>query len=338
MGTMKATFAVIAALIAGLAALPVLAGGADPAVPGPPGCLSAGSLHAILATIRQLESGGDYSAQARGSSASGAYQFIDTTWDHYGGYQRAADAPRAVQDAKAAEHVNAILLAHSGDIGAVPVVWYIGHLPATDSSEWDTIPYPSAGNVLTPRQYQTKWLAAYRTLAIGDRPIESNAPCEPEAVPATPDGWALPGPWELIHADPSVLEQPHHDYPAWDWAIPEGTPIYAIRGGTITNIHTWPHNWWDQDCDVSPSGCDACGTGLTITDTDGTAYTYCHGRALTAQLGQSVTAGRQIMLSGNTGRSTGPHLHLDIRSAQSELVSPQPRLQGTYRRLEHYFE
>ena len=59
-------------------------------------------LGAILATIRTLESGGDYTAASRTSSASGAYQFVDSTWSGYGGYPRAKDAPPAVQDAAAA--------------------------------------------------------------------------------------------------------------------------------------------------------------------------------------------------------------------------------------------
>ena len=110
----------------------------------------------VLATIRTLESGGDYTARARGSTASGAYQFLDSTWDGYGGYRRAGDAPPAVQNAKAAADVQAILDRYGGDVSAVPVVWYIGRLPAEGSPDWDRIPALEAGNRLTPRQYQAR--------------------------------------------------------------------------------------------------------------------------------------------------------------------------------------
>jgi hypothetical protein len=117
---------------------------------------------AILATIRSLESGGDYAAAARRSTASGAYQFLDTSWGGYGGYARAKDAPPEVQDAKAAEHVAAILSRNGGDVSTIPVSWYIGHVPV--GAEWDTVPRPDAGNRLTPREYQQRWMARYTQL------------------------------------------------------------------------------------------------------------------------------------------------------------------------------
>ena len=82
------------------------------------------------------------------STASGAYQFLDSSWGGYGGYRRAKDAPPAVQDAKAAELATCILDRNGGDVSTIPVSWYIGHVPV--GAEWDTVP-PYPGNRLTPR-------------------------------------------------------------------------------------------------------------------------------------------------------------------------------------------
>jgi hypothetical protein len=123
----------------------------------------------ILATIREIESGNNY--QARNSAtASGAYQITDATWGFYLGYPSANVAPPPVQDTKAAELITRVL-APDDDVGRVPVAWYVGHVPADDSPEWDQVPAAYAGNRLTIRQYQTKWLALYET-KIGTETVE----------------------------------------------------------------------------------------------------------------------------------------------------------------------
>jgi Peptidase family M23/Transglycosylase-like domain len=289
----------------GLLVLPALLANGDSAGGG---CSGVAQLDITLATIRTIESGGDYTVTNAGSSASGAYQFLDSTWAGYGGYTRAWQAPAAVQDAKALEDVSAILDAHSGDVSAVAPSWYIGHVPADGSAEWDTVPYPSAGNVLTPRQYQTRWMAEYAKLS-GD-PSAVCVSAGGGSIAPNADGYAYPGPWELFSV--ADVNAPHAEYPAWDWLIPVGTPIYAMRGGTVTTVQYWPHNWWDMGCGTAGVGCRSCGIGVTIQDIEGTHWAYCHGSAVHVQEGQEVAAGTQILNSGNTGRSGTPHLHIEI--------------------------
>lgn len=326
---MKAVLAVTcASVVLGVVLLPVVLAGGDTS---PASCVDGADINAVLATIRAVESGDDYTAQASESTASGAYQFIDSTWGNYQGYPRAVDAPPAIQDARAVEHVTEILDRHRGDIAAIPVVWYIGHLPADGSVTWDIVARPDAGNVLTPRQYQARWLAAYDRPRSGDiegeaAPVEPGA-CAGGSIAPLVDGWSVPGPIELIVANPAALRAPHHDYPAWDWIISAGTPVYSIRAGTVTAVRTWHHNWWERGC--GPHGgadCDTCGTGVTITDVDRVRWTYCHGGALTATRGEHVVAGQQIMWSGNSGRSGTAHLHVEIRTHDNRRRCPQPLL------------
>lgn len=59
--------------------------------------------YAILEKVKFCESRGDYRAQNRYSSASGAYQVVSGTWNNYAGYANAKDAPPNVQDRFARE-------------------------------------------------------------------------------------------------------------------------------------------------------------------------------------------------------------------------------------------
>lgn len=317
--------AAMAALVVSLLALPVLLATGDAELVG---CNATAQLDAVLATVRTLESGGDYTARASGSSASGAYQFIDTTWAGSGGYPQAWQAPAAVQDAKAVEHLSGILDAYDGDVTVVPVVWYIGSLPAQGSAVWDTVPAPRAGNQLTPSEYQARWLAEYgRQLAFANPDSEPRGGCLPGgSISALSDGYAYPGPPEMFATAP--VDSPHHDYPAWDWPIPSGTPVYAMRGGLVVTVQHWPHNWWDYGCGTNAAGCSTCGIGVTIDDGSGVRWTYCHGNSVYVQVGDTVAAGAQILTSGDTGRSSGPHLHVQIRTPDGTLRCPQALLRS----------
>lgn len=114
-----------------------------------------------LATIRTMESGGNYTAQNPTSSASGAYQFLDTTWGGFGGYRRAKDAPPAVQDQRAAILVAQIIKRFGPDPKWIPASWYVG-LHGAATLDWNTV---VPGNKSSVAQYVSKWLATYQRLA-----------------------------------------------------------------------------------------------------------------------------------------------------------------------------
>lgn len=126
-------------------------------------------IDAIMRTIRARESGGgnpagNYRARTDNwnpntRSASGAYQFLRSTWNNYGGYAHAYLAPAAVQDAKAREMISAILRANGGNVQAVPGNWF---RPATyrNQASWD-LPIPG-NHGMTMRRYLDAWLADYR--------------------------------------------------------------------------------------------------------------------------------------------------------------------------------
>ena len=82
-------------------------------------------IDAFMARLRAVESSGNYAAVNSESGANGAYQFMDTTWNGYGGYARAADAPPSVQDARARELMQTYY--HQfGNWDDVAAAWYAG--------------------------------------------------------------------------------------------------------------------------------------------------------------------------------------------------------------------
>ena len=81
-----------------------------------------------------------------------------------------------------------------------------------------------------------------------------------------------------------------------DWAIPVGTKIFASSAGTVVRA--------DYN-----GGYGLC---VLISHPDGRMTRYAHCSKLLVSKGESVKQGETIALSGNTGRSTGPHLHFEI--------------------------
>ncbi len=102
------------------------------------------------------------------------------------------------------------------------------------------------------------------------------------------------------------------DQYAIDWRMPQGTPVYAARGGKVVGVKN------DSNIGGDDSKYDWDANYVLIQHSDGTLGQYVHlmKGGTCVQVGQQVEAGEQIGLSGNTGHSTGPHLHLSIFKAQ----------------------
>lgn len=81
-----------------------------------------------------------------------------------------------------------------------------------------------------------------------------------------------------------------------DWSVPVGTTVTAAADGRVTRAG------WYADY----------GYCVDITHSNGTMTRYGHLNSIKVSVGQSVSQGQAIAASGNTGYSTGPHLHFEI--------------------------
>lgn len=95
-----------------------------------------------------------------------------------------------------------------------------------------------------------------------------------------------------------------------DFAAPIGHSINAVGSGIVTN------------------GYSANGRGIYVTLLldDGTEVSYGHMSKSSVSDGQRVNAGDVVGLVGNTGRSTGPHMHFEVRMPGGTRVNPAPWL------------
>ncbi|WP_330306430.1 MULTISPECIES: M23 family metallopeptidase [unclassified Streptomyces] len=88
-----------------------------------------------------------------------------------------------------------------------------------------------------------------------------------------------------------------------DFAVPSGTEVVAAHGGTV--VKTGGNGAGDGP---------AYGNAIVIKHGNGTYSQYAHLSRIDVKVGQIVATGQHIALSGNTGNSSGPHLHFEIRT------------------------
>lgn len=92
-----------------------------------------------------------------------------------------------------------------------------------------------------------------------------------------------------------------------DIAVPVGTSVHAAGDGRVKRARFDEVN----------------GNYVKLDHGHRVSTAYCHGEAMHVDKGQVVTQGQLVLASGNTGRSTGPHLHFGLRIG-GRAVDPAP--------------
>lgn len=111
---------------------------------------------------------------------------------------------------------------------------------------------------------------------------------------------------------PTVGGGRHHD--GVDLAMPEGTEVLASASGEVTYVSTDPQAF--QNC----GACISYGAYIIIKHDDDYTTKYAHLSEILVSAGDTISQGQIIGKSGNSGGSTGPHLHFEINEKQLQLI------------------
>jgi murein DD-endopeptidase MepM/ murein hydrolase activator NlpD len=104
------------------------------------------------------------------------------------------------------------------------------------------------------------------------------------------------------------------DQYAIDFKMPPGTPVHAARGGRVVKVKE------DSDQGGPSRKFESCANYILIRHDDGTLANYAHLQQASSSVkaGDVVEAGDLLALSGNTGFTSGPHLHFSVFKTRAD--------------------
>jgi murein DD-endopeptidase MepM/ murein hydrolase activator NlpD len=152
--------------------------------------------------------------------------------------------------------------------------------------------------------------------------LGSGVTCEPSPGEVTAEGWTHPLPGGVFTSGYRTPDRPSHN--GIDLSAEKGTPIYAAADGRrrYSTCDIQPGGSCDVDGDILFSG---CGWYVEILHEGGIVTRYCHLESETLLRDvEAVEAGQVIGYVGSSGRSTGPHLHFEVRTAASMGDAGEP--------------
>jgi hypothetical protein len=103
-----------------------------------------------------------------------------------------------------------------------------------------------------------------------------------------------------------------------DYGVPEGTHVMVAADGVVSRA--------ELDSTTAANSKVGYGYHIRVEHSDGSMTLYAHlvKDGILVSTGQNVKMGEMIGHSGNTGRSTGPHLHFEVRTGLSLTTSIDP--------------
>ncbi|GAB2828208.1 M23 family metallopeptidase [Streptomyces daliensis] len=104
-----------------------------------------------------------------------------------------------------------------------------------------------------------------------------------------------------------------HKHSGQDFAVPTGTSVESVHGGTVVKAG-------GNGAGDGP----AYGNAIVIKHGNGTYSQYAHLSKVNVKPGQTVKTGQEIAKSGDTGNSSGPHLHFEIRHSANYGSAVEP--------------
>lgn len=108
----------------------------------------------------------------------------------------------------------------------------------------------------------------------------------------------------------SVTNYNDGSHKGMDFAVPEGTAVQSTTAGKVIEVLSLK---------------DSYGKYVVVRDNDGNYHYYAHLSGFNCEIGDTVNRGTVIGYSGNTGNSTGPHLHYEVRSGNNYSKQIDPR-------------
>lgn len=148
-------------------------------------------------------------------------------------------------------------------------------------------------------------------------PAAAHAPERPYRLPfAAASSWRVSQAWPdaVTHTDPSSVH-------AFDFVMPIGTGVYAARSGVVIEIaDEYFSAGLDPDTDLARANI------VRVLHDDGTMSLYAHlnWNSIRVRPGQRVERGEYLADSGNTGFSSGPHLHFVVQRNSGGAVTSVP--------------